>query len=384
MSEQNILIIGNGFDLALGLPTRYVDFITFMKYLPKYSSTHNSSKINTSSFSKLYISKDKSMEEDPAKSKRTVRDFFNYCFPKEGAQPYYNAHKKLDSLRNNNALLQYFFEAPYAKEGWIDFEAEIESLIGLMFEYFQDASPFNLSRLGDIDGKFARLNCILNGRESLSQTAFFDVLKDDLNGLIIALDYYLTYFVSNLPIRKKMKCLYDLEISNILSFNYTTTYSETGIHLSSKCIHHIHGHHSVFQSEKPSHNIVLGIRDAFTNREDVYDIIYFKKHFQRIQQRTGNTYKKWFRAANLYNDPSPAKSLNFYIIGHSLDTTDQDILRECICNKATNSVKIYYYSQSDYEQKVINLLKVLSRDTFEELYYNETITFHELEMISGF
>ncbi|SFU60976.1 Bacteriophage abortive infection AbiH, partial [Clostridium sp. DSM 8431] len=35
---MNILVIGNGFDVAHGLPTRYIDFIKFLKYFIYYDS----------------------------------------------------------------------------------------------------------------------------------------------------------------------------------------------------------------------------------------------------------------------------------------------------------------------------------------------------------
>lgn len=42
---MNILLIGNGFDLAHGLPTTYNDFLTFLEYINSDSST-SSLKIN--------------------------------------------------------------------------------------------------------------------------------------------------------------------------------------------------------------------------------------------------------------------------------------------------------------------------------------------------
>ncbi|OOM09319.1 AbiH family protein [Clostridium saccharobutylicum] len=37
---MNLLVIGNGFDLAHGLPTKYSDFLGFVKY---FALLHNSS-----------------------------------------------------------------------------------------------------------------------------------------------------------------------------------------------------------------------------------------------------------------------------------------------------------------------------------------------------
>lgn len=35
---MNILVIGNGFDLAHGLPTRYIDFLEFIEEYNKYKN----------------------------------------------------------------------------------------------------------------------------------------------------------------------------------------------------------------------------------------------------------------------------------------------------------------------------------------------------------
>ena len=56
---------------------------------------------------------------------------------------------------------------------------------------------------------------------------------------------------------------------------------------------------------------------------------------------------------------------NLHIYGHSLDETDEDILRFVIGEKGITDgldmkpekVVIYFYDATDYEQKVINLIK---------------------------
>ena len=63
-----------------------------------------------------------------------------------------------------------------------------------------------------------------------------------------------------------------------------------------------------------------------------------------------------------------------HIYGHSLDETDEDILKYVIGDKNENSeldlkpekVIIYYYDNFDYEQKVINLIKLYGRAIVEE------------------
>lgn len=64
-----------------------------------------------------------------------------------------------------------------------------------------------------------------------------------------------------------------------------------------------------------------------------------------------------------------------HIYGHSLDETDEDVLKYVIGEKRVNErlnlkpkkIIIYYYDSFDYEQKVINLIKLYGRDTVEEM-----------------
>ena len=63
-----------------------------------------------------------------------------------------------------------------------------------------------------------------------------------------------------------------------------------------------------------------------------------------------------------------------YVYGHSLDETDEDILKYVIGDKDTRGmlnlkpekVIVFYYDDGDYEQKVINLIKLYGRPIVEE------------------
>ena len=66
---------------------------------------------------------------------------------------------------------------------------------------------------------------------------------------------------------------------NLLTFNYTNTYSN--IYKNVHTIHYVHG-------SLEDNNIVLGARgEDFEN----LDYVYFQKYFQRIQKKTGALYK---------------------------------------------------------------------------------------------
>lgn len=72
-----------------------------------------------------------------------------------------------------------------------------------------------------------------------------------------------------------------------------------------------------------------------------------------------------------------------HIYGHSLDETDEDILRYLIgktdeqgqLNLNSKQIVIYYYDASDYEQKVVNLIKLYGRPIVEENIEKEIFKF---------
>lgn len=101
---MNILVIGNGFDLAHGLPTKYGDFLNFVK------AFQNSDDLS----------------DDPK------NEFYKYFSNIKNDR--LNLYQELDELTTDNRWLRYFIRiyedrANNGKEGWIDFECEISSII---------------------------------------------------------------------------------------------------------------------------------------------------------------------------------------------------------------------------------------------------------------
>ena len=75
-----------------------------------------------------------------------------------------------------------------------------------------------------------------------------------------------------------------------------------------------------------------------------------------------------------------------YIYGHSLDETDEDILKYLIGDFNSNNrekakpeqVVIFYYDADDYEQKVINLIKLYGRETVETKMEKQYFEFRQI------
>ena len=316
-----MLVVGNGFDLAHGLPTRYKDMIDELK--------------------RLAISSEKVLEW------LGVEDIDRFCV---------------------NPFIKYFTRSKLGSN-WTDFETEIQEIVS----YF--------SRKYEVGSLVAYINTpFRNLTEPWKQGQYSKIwseLQKHLDELIEYIDLYLSKYLPKVyqPQNYSQEpqfpdFIYRRKYDYFLSFNYTNTYYDTaktldnGIGVNTPLREHfIHGRCST--SGTPQ-NIVLGTEDQ--DPENL-DTIYFKKYFQRIQKRTGREVYDWFAAD---------KEIEVDIFGHSMDITDKDVLL-MILNTAVRT-HIYYYNQADYEQKIINLIRLYGNpDEFTKRYYAHKIDLHPID-----
>lgn len=351
--EDKILVIGNGFDLAHGLKTRYKDFIDFIK-------------LEESDMISRYKEDNKLSEE---KIKENI--------------------EKIKKLVQSNIWLEYFndiIDDPMFKfgksinENWIDFENEISEVIqGL--EIRKEYNP-NKKLKKEIDDKKGDTYYLLKKGEliksklrkgdnsSLTKDYYknniIEPLKNALNELIDCLELYLE-LEENRTCTTKIEWVQTLNVNKLLSFNYTNTYlkiyGKEGIEDD-----FIHG--KIRNNSEDDNNIVLGIDEYLTEPIDSegLDFIEFKKYFQRIYKKNGCRYKEWLCSSK--------EKKEVHIFGHSLDITDGDVLRELICNEYTK-IYVYYHNKEQYSSQIINLIKVLGKEELIRFAYenNPKITF---------
>lgn len=344
---MKILVIGNGFDLAHGLKTKYIHFLDFLKSF-KDTAFYNQG-IASEEFPIL-----ESDAEDVVKEKR--KSVYEKTIELNSVSYPYIPKENLQFLFNNstqNALIKYYMiRAKKISENWIDFEKELEQVVVDYKLYFSSPKENPL--------KYEYLKV---WGEKNNRAAFWNKLKRDLSKLCDCLKIYLSYCLDYSAITDYPAMIYEENFDKLLSFNYTDTYnivasSKSYQNITGENLHHIHG---------TVNNIVLGI--STTNSDD-FETIYFKKVFQRFQQHTGIQYANWL-------NESEEKYVTFF--GHSLDITDGDMVKKLI--NASKSTIIYYYNQDDYEQKVINLMKIFSVEGLEKIYYNDRKI--EFKMIEG-
>lgn len=404
--DMNILIIGNGFDLAHGLPTTYGDFLEFVSVMHQVV--------------------DKGIPDGEINYEKLL--------PKMAEM----VKEKIDSINRDywkdliyeNLWIKYFSRNPlYQKENWIDFESEISRVIQQLDEDIIDHKEGKKYQLTDdivnLSNDFLKqiylkytfteqsVDAFTNGKyESITFKEIRDRLYLDLNQLIRALELYLTEYVEQFECKlispdikeiafeiiKQNGKASQAKISNVLCFNYTNTYERLYMKefMLKDYIDYIHGKATLGNTIE-SNNMVLGIDEYLPKDRRSKDIefIAFKKYYQRIHKQTGCKYKEWIEdiqeeyedfirrkvearereyrytedsiqrmmnslATSAIKDEK-CKKHNLYIFGHSLDVTDGDILRDLILNDNVYTT-IYYLNKDVMGQQIANLVKVIGQN----------------------
>lgn len=380
---NNILLIGNGFDLAHGLPTSYNDFLYIMKNWSIFELTIKNLKrgeaIPTDDLYYKFFSNIRDLNEDNI--------------------------TKLGEIIKYNSWIQYYCSCEAEIDGWIDFEREIYPVINLFEKVFAQTqydqltrgfyteaiitrSIFNAQEINiallwpqyfEVDSKSVHIKApFVSEKYGFLKKKILKSLRDAFDGFILAFEIYLHEFVYKKINVQKLKQIEDIKAKYVISFNYTLTEKIYG--LQSDNTHHVHG---MMREDLASakNNMVVGVNEQ-TNQN--MDFIYFVKYFQRIQKDAGVRYK-CFSDMTRTNKMGETTRENYYlyIYGHSLDETDEDILKyiigyideEGILRMKPRKVLIYYYDDFDYDQKVINLIKLYGRSIVEKYMEDKLFVF---------
>ena len=217
---MKILVLGNGFDLAHKLPTKYPDFLEFGKRVfPVYENTEGR---GVHLYQQEYLfdwdfnKEIKEKLENAYSSRRKITT-------KENVSQIETSDLKLNemyTLIKDNIWIQYFLPI-YAdrkkngKDGWIDFESEISEVIQSLDDDMHGLSQiYNIEDIvKDLSNDFLRemysdyidavqpINPVDNGfSEGISFKEIRDKLLKDLNRLVKAFEIYLTEYVEKIDI----------------------------------------------------------------------------------------------------------------------------------------------------------------------------------------
>ncbi|MDM0787963.1 AbiH family protein [Clostridium perfringens] len=392
---MNILVVGNGFDLAHGFPTKYWDFMMFIKSFKEMEHLSKDKLLKLPEFKRLNVDVQNYLAKDEVFNKDNRSDIV----------------KELSKLISNNVWIEYFNSKiqGYENKGWIDFESEISDVIQAL-DYYIEFSKYKLKNnktdFEKIDNTkkvlmiefldcFKKTNKLEQGKTDIdyfygdSLKEFIGELNNDLNKLIRCLEIYIGEVAEKVSECNVFTKIQSLDIDKLISFNYTNTYKNLYDFNSNKIEYdYLHGKADVNRDIKEN-NMVLGI-DEYLNEEDrnnKLELVEFKKYFQRIYKKTGCKHKEWLESASKSQKNQGDDFLregiflnNIYIYGHSLDVTDKDILEDLLSLPYTQTT-IFYLDKRDYAQKISNMIKIIGQDELTNSVYgrNPRIVFKEIE-----
>lgn len=257
---MNILLIGNGFDLAHGLPTTYGDFLLFAKMIkrvveeigikkliPKNDKefknwTDNIQTLKSYNLDSIFfnlISDEVSNKEN--QKFKGIKDYVINLF----TQGDMTIRKNLVYYINDNFWIEYFIQCDmYQKENWIDFENEISNIVQsfdkdihnslneikisdeavrnkISKEFLRDyfivdtdqliqsqemiaceearKKELNVHECSNYINKYKEEHSIDNFT-SISYKTIIEQLENDLNRLILALEIYIADYIDNINV----------------------------------------------------------------------------------------------------------------------------------------------------------------------------------------
>lgn len=377
---MDILLLGNGFDLSYSLPTQYINFLHTVDFLVN----HYNESMQTSGD----VFSDQRLQETDG--------FIVEC---------YEAHKSVyDStpLQRENILsliekakdnmwFSYLLKSVQKNIKWIDLEREIGTVIlGIQKSFEVTNDIFNLGSLGPLpshvlkafgfylvrlNGSSVRFksdyivaNPVGSNNYDLDTARIVEELSTALYELVEMLRLYLLEFVDR-PVSLFDKGDYEsawfaeLQPDYVVTFNYTRTYE---MFQPTTKVFHIHG--------EIEDKIVLGINPDDSDEIASIDTTFlpFKKYFQRVVWRTDTAYLGL--VAHLKEVEG---DISLCVMGHSLDVTDEDIIKELF--GSASKITVLYRNQSSLATYASKLVEIYGKKGFDYLRNNRGLRFVSIE-----
>jgi hypothetical protein len=379
-----VLITGNGFDLHLGLPTRYSDFIRIMKFV-------NKSDDEDLTFQNLY--------RNLSEPESFFSQFNSVDFDKD-------AVNKLKYSLKENDWFNYFSSKPEF-ENWVDFEKEIERVLITMENGYQLLSKnyfthsiklenhcfedHILNRDKNVEFVLENFGLIFKPKQTYFEIKeeylivfkefitgfhydqFVDATFQNLQEFMHIINDYFKIFVSPLSFEKSIASLL-LDFSSIdyhFTFNYTETFEKLPKKGASRTFH-LHG--KINSSRIP---LVLGINDLSENIENRKNYLPFIKYFQRLH---------FYTDYHFLTEVEDQKDQNFefYVFGHSLNESDKQYIDELfnfILNNPNGrkSITVVYHSVHSRFLLLQNLIHIRGNKEIESLMRSQKLVFNRID-----
>ena len=375
---DTILILGNGFDIAMGRKTKYTDFIEFEKQL---FSNPDEKLLEFLKVTNLCIEK--------------YRDNLYLKFINENKGTLGDNWSNLETMISQLAdAIMYFKE-----NNDLLFKVATTGRIWLLEEELLQEKNYR-SKLYIADMFFSLFH--EKGWGSLEREVALEKLNNEfinqLDLLIELLEIYLSYLdyidfdVQKIEARPTaLDTISDLSNSSVLNFNYTNT-SGYLFGTSEEKTHFIHGRIDLNRTFNRINTMVFGIEDKENDVNS--DLIPYQKYYQRVVKETGTKFEDFFKPVYEYSSVGIAKSFpkNIIIFGHSVDPLDKEIFQKCfklveIVSEQNRMFKyrfIFTYFNELAKRSIIkNLAIILGKEKLIELTGKQNVVFVKSDDMEG-
>ena len=357
---NRLVIIGNGFDLAHGFKTSYMDFINWYWDKRIDAFVGNTTKISEDCLCKLSIKADADL------SCWNVLAFDNSYFRDIRGNRKYSGYDIIKELQNNPDIFSVDFTPLFGTiqqsietRGWVDIENDYYQLLKKCTENAD--CGYSVKELND-QLAFLQLKLI----EYLRNIGTNQYIKELHNAMIECFD------PADFSTEGKKKALENIGVENtnlegiqnhyeernklipnrimLLSFNYTATAKMYGnFNLD---FNYIHG-----ELEHPE-NIIFGYGDELD------------KNYQDILDRNDNELLKNVKSVKYLETRHYHDMLEFLmsapfqvlIMGHSCGNSDRTLLNTVFEHENCVSIKPFYHKWADDSDNYLELVQNISRN----------------------
>ena len=367
---NRIIIIGNGFDLAHGLKTKYEDFIDW--------------------YQKEWVEKLKNCYNDNASDELCEFKIFQYDW--DNFFRFYHCEniswdELIETINDNPQLLSFtssrFLEAItkcIEKNNWVDIEKEYYNLLSKDFESSDNESIEQLNReleclknnlivyLNEVEKKLINEYIIdnnikekifepINPRDiSIEAKEKFEFFKNNRlahdSHYKSLLNKYNTYKLLKDIDQRNSKELYLPDSILLLNFNYTKT---ADLYLPNEDIFKVNHIHGKLSNPK---SIIFGYGDELD------------ENYKKLLKDNNNEYLKNIKSINYLNYTNYREMLSYiesapyqiYIMGHSCGLSDKTLLNTLFEHENCVSIKPFYYINEEGRDNYTDIVQNISRN----------------------
>lgn len=385
----NVLLLGNGFDLNLRLPTGYINFLHTVEFIRRQKFTNY--KTVGDIWGKPYFAEQDPMIKESYERYKEIYDTVELPI---------NFVRDIGLCAEKNHWFRYLVEVCNKDIGWIDFEKEISDVIksfqsvfdrsngdsivnetGGFFPDFFTVFSFDFFSIGGnnvrhsimkgsypVRGEYLVEYPQGSGKKIIDKQKIIDDLYKSLQELAKLLQSYLRVFVDStvekLVEQNKIECITSFTNADyVITLNYTHSFER--MHASIPVIH-LHG--------ETTSDIVLGVSADENDEIDVArtDFVAFKKYYQRVVYNTDVQYLAYINKLKKDNE-----KISLMVMGHSLDVSDRDVINELFSMSA--EITIAYHKQNVIGGYVSNLVKIFGKTGLDMLRSEKGLSFITLE-----